>query len=71
MKKDSRSKPYSGNPTVRDCRGAPGNVVSRDMRAPGFYPDQNRKSKTTDDTRLVTMFYPAKQVNILEKQPTK
>ena len=27
MKKDSRSKPDSGNPTVRDCRGAPGNVV--------------------------------------------
>lgn len=24
---DPRSKPDSGNPTVRDCRGAAGNVV--------------------------------------------
>lgn len=27
MAKDPRSKPDSGNPTVRDCREAPGNVV--------------------------------------------
>lgn len=26
---DSRSEPYSGNPTVRDRRGATGNVVHR------------------------------------------
>jgi hypothetical protein len=37
-----RSKPESGNPTFRDCRGARGNVtfVSYYMvRAPRLYPD--------------------------------
>jgi len=37
-----RSKPESGNPTFRDCRGARGNVtfVSYHMvRAPRLYPD--------------------------------
>ena len=30
-------QPDSGNPTVRDERGAPGNVTAA-VRAPGFYP---------------------------------
>ena len=36
-----RSKPESGNPTFRDCRGARGNVTwSYDrVRAPRLYPD--------------------------------
>jgi hypothetical protein len=38
-----RSKPESGNPTFRDCRGARGNVTLSFMydkvRAPRLYPD--------------------------------
>jgi hypothetical protein len=46
VKKDLGSKPDSGNPTVRDCREAPGNVaevkgarawiLSRQICTPGY-----------------------------------
>jgi hypothetical protein len=37
------SEPYSGNPTVRDRRGACGNVDDESC-APQFYPDPCRRS---------------------------
>jgi len=45
-----RSKPESGNPTFRDCRGARGNVtfVSYYMvRAPRLYPDPGNWVRST------------------------
>lgn len=46
-----RSKPESGNPTFRDCRGARGNVTwSYDrVRAPRLYPDPPAPMKSRDD----------------------
>jgi len=33
-----RSKPESGNPTFRDCRGAPGNVAHGGNQDPTLHP---------------------------------
>ena len=51
-----RSEPDSGNPTVRDRRGACGNVDNGETvvsqprsSAPYFYPDQARFCEGRDD----------------------